>query len=271
MARTKIHGEKQIQDGTIKSAQLHATAGITNAQLAKTPISADGSSTVTADIPMNSHKITGLTDPTSAQDAATKAYVDAVRQGLDPKESVRVATTTNGTLATAFENGDTVDGVVLATGDRILLKNQSTASQNGIYTVNASGAPTRATDADSSSEVTSGMYVWVEEGTLNSDTAWVLTTNQAISLGSTSLTFVKFAGAHSGEEWVDRETPSGTVDDANVTFTLANTPVSGSEHVFLNGILQDVGSGNDYTISGATITMEAAPQTGSKLRVSYRK
>jgi hypothetical protein len=270
MATTKIHGAKQIQNATITTTQISASAGITNSQLAKTPISADGSSTVSADIPMNSHKLTGLTDPSSAQDAATKAYVDATRQGLDPKDSVRVATTANGTLASAFANGQTVDGVTLATGDRILLKNQSTASQNGIYTVNASGAPTRATDADSSAKVNSGMYVWVEEGTANADTAWVLTTNATITLGSTSLTFVKFAGAHSGEEWVDKETPSGSINDVNVTFTLANTPVSGSEHVFLNGVLQE-GGGEDYSISGVTITFTAAPETSARLRVSYRK
>src|SRR3954469_17985043 len=127
MARTKIRGDTQIQDATITTTQISASAGILNSQLAKTPISVDGSSTVTADIPMNSHKLTGLTDPTSAQDAATKAYVDAASQGLDVKASVRVATTANGTFASAFANGQTVDGVTLVTGDRILLKNQSTA------------------------------------------------------------------------------------------------------------------------------------------------
>lgn len=100
--------------------------------------------------------------------------------------SVRVATTTNGTLATAYENGDTVDGVTLATGDRILLKNQSTAADNGIYTVNASGAPTRATDADGAGELYQNLKVYVEEGTTNARTTWKLTTSGTITIGSTA-------------------------------------------------------------------------------------
>jgi hypothetical protein len=142
---------------------------------------------------LNSQKITGLADGTAATDAATKGQVDAAKMGLDVKDSVRAATTVNGALATAYENGDTIDGVVLATGDRILIKNQTTGSENGIYTVNASGAPTRATDADTSSEVNPGLFVWVEEGTANADTAWVLTTNAPITLGTTALAFAKFA------------------------------------------------------------------------------
>ena len=99
-------------------------------------------------IDVSSARITSLATPTQTTDAATKAYVDAQLQGLDVKNSVRVATTANGTLSSAFANGQTVDGITLSTGDRILLKDQSTGSQNGIYTVNSSGAPTRATDFD---------------------------------------------------------------------------------------------------------------------------
>lgn len=149
----------------------------------------------TADVSLNSQKITNLATPTSASDAATKGYVDALKQALDIKDSVRVATTTAGTLATSFENGDTVDGVTLATGDRILIKNQTSGAENGIYTVNASGAPTRATDADSNTEVNPGMFVFVEEGTTNADSGWVLTNNGSITLGTTALTFVQFSGA----------------------------------------------------------------------------
>lgn len=149
----------------------------------------------TASVSLNSQLITNLATPSAATDAATKAYVDGVAQGLDVKNSVRAATVVAGTLASSFENGDTIDGVVLATGDRILIKNQATASENGIYTVNASGAPTRATDFDSSAEVTSGAFVFVAEGTVNADTGWVLTTNDAITLGTTGLTFTQFSGA----------------------------------------------------------------------------
>ena len=140
-------------------------------------------------------RIMSLTDPSSDQDAATKAYVDSVASGLDVKESVRAATTGNGTLASAFANGQTLDGVTLATGDRILLKNQSTASENGVYTVNASGAPTRATDYDTTAEVNTGAFSFVEEGTVNQSTGWTLTTTGTITLGSTSLAYTQFSGA----------------------------------------------------------------------------
>jgi hypothetical protein len=113
------------------------------------------------------------------------------------KEPVRVATTANGTLASAFENGDSVDGVTLATGDRILLKNQSSASENGIYTVNASGAPTRASDADGGAELL-GAAVAVTEGTANADTVWLCTANATISVGSTSLPWVKIGPSSAG-------------------------------------------------------------------------
>ena len=111
------------------------------------------------------------------------------------KQSVRVATTAALTLSSDLENGDTVDGVTLVTGDRVLVKNQDTASENGIYVVKASGAPDRATDADTSAEVTAGMFTFVTEGTANGDSGWVLTTNDTITLGTTGLVFAQFSGA----------------------------------------------------------------------------
>lgn len=183
----------------------------------------DGSVAFTAAQSMGSHKLTNVTDPSSAQDAATKNYVDGAVVGftLQQKQSVRVATTVAGTLATSFENGDVVDGVTLATNDRILLKNQASGAANGIYTVNASGSPTRASDADSSGEVTPGMFVFVEEGTVNADTGWLLTTNRTITLGSTALTFQKFT-ADAGAASTGAETitlASGNNDDVAIVNT----------------------------------------------------
>ena len=146
-----------------------------------------------ANVSFNSKKITNLLDPTSAQDAATKNYVDSVAQGLDVKGSVRAATTVTGTLATAYANGQVIDGVTLVTGDRILIKNQSTQTENGIYTVNASGAPTRATDMDAGTEVP-GAFTFVEEGG-QADTGWVCTTNAPVTIGSTNIVFAQFSGA----------------------------------------------------------------------------
>ena len=144
----------------------------------------------TATVSLNAQKIGNLADPTAAQDAATKAYVDATRQGLDVKDSVRAATTTNITLSAP----QTIDGVSIIAGDRVLVKDQSTASANGIYVV-AAGAWTRATDADNSAKVPAGIFTFVEEGTANADTGWVLTTNNPITLGTTSLAFTQFSGA----------------------------------------------------------------------------
>ena len=149
----------------------------------------------TGTIDVSSARITSLATPTGSTDAATKAYVDAQLQGLDVKNSVRVATTANGTLSSAFANNSTVDGVTLATNDRILIKDQSTGSENGIYTVNASGAPTRATDFDADSEVTGGAFFFAEEGTVNADNGFVLTNDGAITVGTTALTFTQFSGA----------------------------------------------------------------------------
>jgi hypothetical protein len=110
---------------------------------------------------------------------ASKTYVDGLVQGLSVKDSVRAATAVAGTLATSFENGDTVGGVVVATGDRILIKNQADGLENGIYVVAASGAPARAADADpTASELDEGSYVLVTEGTYAA-TGWLVTDNSS--------------------------------------------------------------------------------------------
>ena len=146
------------------------------------------------DTAIGSHKLTGLLDPTTAQDAATKAYVDSIANGVVWKAAVRATTTAAGTLASSFINGSVIDGVTLVTGDRILIKDQATGSENGIYTVPVSGTPTRATDADTSAKVTDNMAVFVEEGTTYADNAFTLTNNGAIVLGTTALVFTQFTG-----------------------------------------------------------------------------
>lgn len=141
---------------------------------------------------ITANRVTGLSAPTDASDAANKAYVDAARSGLDVKASVRVATTADISLTNTTT---TVDSVGLADGDRILVKDQSTASENGIYVVSTSGSWSRAADADDNDEVTPGLFTFVEEGSANADSGWVLTNNGTVSLGSTGLTFAKFSGA----------------------------------------------------------------------------
>ena len=128
-----------------------------------------------------------------ATSLVSKEYVDAVKVGLDFKDSVRVASTATVNISSAPA---AIDGVTLSSDDRVLLKNQSTGSQNGIYVFNGSGsAMPRATDADADAEVPAGMFVFVEEGTANADNGYVLTTDGSITVGSTSLTFTQFSGA----------------------------------------------------------------------------
>ncbi len=134
----------------------------------------------------------GSTDVQSAI-AELDSDIAAGLAGLKWKNPVRVATTVAGTLATSFENGDTVDGVVIATNDRILLKNQADQTTNGIYTVNASGAPTRSTDADAAVEL-EGAAVSVLEGTSNANTTWLQTTDN-ITLGASNIVWGQFGSS----------------------------------------------------------------------------
>lgn len=168
-----------IADGTIALADLNGAS-----------IRLDTIAAPTGPVSLNTQKITGLLDPTSTQDAATKAYVDSVAQGLDAKQSVAAATTGPITLS----GTQTVDGIALNAGDRCLVKDQSPGGTNGIYDV-ASGAWTRSADMNLPAE-TSNAYVWIEFGTVNADTGWVQIAGIA-TMGTSPMTWVQFAGAGS--------------------------------------------------------------------------
>jgi hypothetical protein len=385
MTTTRIRGNKQIQDGTIEDAQIASAAAIALSKLAEAVLQADGGQAMTGDLPAGGHAITGLADPTNAQDAATKAWVLANSAGPTTSATVRAATTANITLS----GTQTVDGVALSVADTVLVKAQTLPKNNGLYAV-ASGAWTRLAGMDAWAEVP-GVIVSVEEGG-QADTLWLSTADAGGTLGTTDITFIQLPGpsdllagagltrtgqtvdvvagdnslvvnanelhvkldANGGVELgssagldvkldggtlgkgsagvkvasggvtgtelassvagdglaggggsalsvnvdgstietnadalrvkdagitaaklganarrVVRETPTGAVDGANTSYTLANTPTAGSEEVYLNGILQESGAGTDYTISGGTITYLTAPGTGDRLRVSY--
>lgn len=166
---------------------------------------------------LTNQRIINLADPSAATDAATRQYVDAVARGLNWKQSARAATTTNGTLATAYENGDTLDGVTLATGDRILLKDQTTGSENGIYVVAASGAPTRATDMPAASDG-KGVAVTVTSGTVNADRVYIQTADTA-TVGTNALTWSQLGGGGTVYTAGDglSESPAGTFNVATGT------------------------------------------------------
>jgi len=186
-ATVKSNGNQDLQ---LKSGNS-TTGSITITDGANGDITISPNGTATVKVPSGYKDRSGFT----ATSLATKEYVDAVKTGLDIKDSVKVATTAAGTLSSSFANNQSVDGVTLATGDRILIKDQSTGSENGIYTVNASGAPTRATDFDEDAEVSGGAFAFVEQGTANGDSGFVLTNNGTVDVGTDAMTFTKFSGA----------------------------------------------------------------------------
>lgn len=201
----------------------------------------------TADVSLNSRKITNLADPTADQDAATKAYVDAARSGLDVKQSVRVATTASVSLiesGTLSSSQPVIDGVTLQVGDRILAKDQATPSKNGIYivtNVSALWGYARATDADTSAEVTAGMFTFVSEGTVNADSGWVLTTNDTITLGTTSLAFAQFSGAGQITAGAGMTKTGNTLDVGTAS---SSRIVVNADNIDLATVTQSDGSGS---------------------------
>lgn len=184
----------------------------------------------TAAVSLNSQRITNLGAPTAATDAATKGYVDGLVNGTDWKQSVRVATTANITLS----GTQTIDGVSVVAGNRVLVKNQSTAAQNGIY-VAASGAWTRATDADENAEVSAGLAVMVEEGTTQADTQWVLTTNDAITVGTTALSFAQIG--------------AGVTYSQGTGISIGGNTISVDTAVVVRKFAQDIGTGAATSIT----------------------
>lgn len=200
----------------------------------------------TASVSLNSQKITGLADGTSAGDAVNKGQLDAAQNGLDVKASVRVATTANITIATALNSGDTIDGVTLSNGDRVLVKDQSSKAENGIWVVAAS--PSRATDADGAGELSGGSFTFVEEGDTYGDTAWVVTTNGSITPGTTAHDWALFsrAGELTAGDGITKTGATIAVDSTVARRNAANqfTNTVSSSHATAAAFKVDTGHGS---------------------------
>jgi len=155
---------------------------------------ANGSVTATGDFNLGTKKITSMGNPVLPGDAVNLGYLQAYVSGYVYKSPVRLTTTAPGTLATDFEAGDLIDTKALALGDRILIKDQVDPIENGIYTVNATGAPTRATDADQPGELAGGMTVFVEDGDVNKNTGWVVTSDGPLTPGTDPIVWGQIFG-----------------------------------------------------------------------------
>jgi len=171
--------------------------------------------------------VTGLGSPSAGSDAATKTYVDNLVTGLKTRIIVRVATTANINLSTDLENGDTLDGITLVTGNKVLVKNQTSASANGIYDVVASGAATRNTDYDTIAEL-AGQIVVVQEGTTNGDDLYLCTTDTSASLGVSDITFTKVFPSSGGTV-----TQVAVADSGASEFTVTGSPITSSGTISL--------------------------------------
>ena len=202
---TKIH------DGTISNTEFGYLNGVTSAiqtQLDGKLTASNNLSDVTAstartnlglgtiatqdanNVALTGGSITGLGDPSATSDAATKNYVDQAVAGLRTRTIAEAATTGNISLTTDLQNGDTIDGVTLVTGDRVLVKDQTTATQNGLYIVVASGAASRDPEHDTIAELSGGMVV-VNQGTSNDNKIFLCTTDSDGVIGSTNITYTQ--------------------------------------------------------------------------------
>jgi len=271
---TKIH------DGTISNTEFGYLNGVTSAiqtqidskltasnnlsdiataSTARTNLGLGDMATQSASsVAITGGSVTGMGSPSAGSDVATKTYVDNLVAGLKTRIITRVATTANVDLTADLQNGDTIDGITLVTGDKVLVKNQSSASANGIYDVVASGTATRNTDYDTIAEL-AGQIVVVQEGTTNGDTIYLCTTDTDATLGSSDITFTIIEPANTGTV-----TSVAVADSGSSEFTITGSPVtsSGTISLAVNSInATKIGSGTvDNTefgyLNGATSNIQ---------------
>ena len=215
--------------------------------------------TLGSNLDAGTYRITNLGTPSSSSDAATKAYVDSYAEGLHIHASAVAATTGNVNISTGLEAGDVVDGITLVAGNRVLVKDQTAAAENGIYVVQASGAALRAADFDQPSEVDGGDFIFVTGGTVNDNTGWVQTSTGVVTIGTDPIYFTQFSGAGTYLAGNGLTLDGNTFEiDESITATRTYVDTELDAHVDLesgvHGVTGDVvGTSDSQTLTNKTL------------------
>ena len=276
--------QTQIDSKQASDAQLTDIAGLTptdsnfivgdgsnfvteSGSTARTSLGLGSISTqASSNVAITGGSVTGLGSPSNSSDAATKNYVDEAVAGLRTRIIAEVATTANVNLSNGLEAGDSIDGVTLVAGDRVLVKDQSTATENGLYLAVSSGAASRDPEHDTIAELSGGLVV-VNQGSTNDNKIFLCTTDSTGSVGSTNITYTQVTPSNTGTV-----TSIGIADSGAGEFTVGSSPVTSSGNITLaiNSIadskLGTISTANKVSVSALNI--DGATDIGADLTTS---